>query len=106
MTLTALGGGVNHPNFDLVGDTPTAPFKDHVHGLPFTHISPTDFFAGTGSFTTAYVNPVVTSNTPADQTNYFKGHFGSDSTSVPPKGTEYEYFALPFGQTFDPNTAT
>ena len=106
MTLTALGGGVSHPNYDLVGDTPITPFTDHVHGLPFIHISPTDFFAGTGSFTTAYTNPVVTTNAPVDQTNYFKGHFGSDSTSTVPKGTEYEYFALPFGQTFDPTTAT
>ena len=106
MTLTALGGGVNHPNYELVGDTPLTSFTDHVHGLPFIHISPTDFFAGTGAFTTAYANPVVTTNAPANTANYFKGHFGSDSTTTVPKGTEYEYYALPFGQTFDPTTAT
>ena len=106
MTLSALPGGVNHPNYDLVGDTPTTSFTDHVHGLPFIHISPTDFFAGTGSFTNAYVNPLVTTNSPADQTNYFKGHFATDSTTVAPKGTKYQYYVLPFGQTFDPATAT
>ena len=105
MTLSALPGGVNHPNYDLVGDTPTTSFTDHVHGLPFIHISPTDFFAGTGAFSNAYTDPVVTTETPANTANYYKGHFGSDSTTPAPKGTKYQYYALPFGQTFDPATA-
>lgn len=106
MTLTA-----KDSRYKLVGSTPTVSFKDHVHGLPFIHYSPTDFFGRTGDFApasgTAYFqNPLVTTHPTQTPTDYDRGNFLTAGSTTLPSGTKYQYYALPLNGTFDPTTLT
>lgn len=95
-------------HYELIGNTPLTMDDVIIHGLPFQHYSYADFVAGTGTYSAAYVDPVITSKTSAQLTtsNYDHGNMLAHSTTAAPVSTKYQYHVQHAGDTFDPTSTT